>query len=76
MSISHDKNGPNHEDPGSGNGGPDHPRDQPPAGPPGIQDESDTANVEEPIGNDNIREGRVRGVMGGPRAQEGEGGGG
>jgi len=30
----------------------------------------------EPVGNDNIREGRVGGVMGGPRQQQGQGQGG
>lgn len=54
-------------------GGPDHPADQPPAPAPGPQDDVERGNVEEPIGNDNIRDGTVRGVMGGPRAQEGEG---
>lgn len=34
------------------------------------------AGAEEPVGDDNIREGRVGGVMGGPRQQQGEGGGG
>jgi hypothetical protein len=34
------------------------------------------AGAEEPVGDDNIREGRVGGVMGGPRQQGGEGQGG
>jgi hypothetical protein len=34
------------------------------------------AGAEEPVGDDNIREGTVGGVMGGPRQQGGEGQGG
>jgi hypothetical protein len=34
------------------------------------------AGAEEPVGDDNIRQGRVGGVMGGPRQQGGEGQGG
>jgi hypothetical protein len=36
----------------------------------------DPGEPHEPVGNDNIREGRVGGVMGGPRQQQGQGQGG
>lgn len=39
-------------------------------------DELDPGGPDEPVGNDNIREGRVGGVMGGPRQQQGQGQGG
>ena len=69
MGISHDQKRPGSDkEPMSLPGAPDDG--------PMEADDLEHENVEEPIGNDNIREGRVRGVMGGPRAQEGEGQGG
>ena len=43
---------------------------------PSPEDELDPGEPTEPVGNDNIREGRVGGVMGGPREQGGQGQGG
>jgi hypothetical protein len=40
-----------------------------------IDDPEDVGPDGQPIGSDNIREGRVRDVMGGPNQQQGEGGG-
>lgn len=37
---------------------------------------ADEASPEDPVGNDNIREGRVGGLMGGPRLSQGQGQGG
>jgi hypothetical protein len=36
----------------------------------------DAGGTGEPVGTDNIREGRVRGVLGGPHQQQGQGQGG
>lgn len=47
-----------------------------PSGGPEPGAELDPGEPAEPIGNDNIREGRVGGVMGGPRQQQGQGQGG
>jgi hypothetical protein len=47
-----------------------------PSGGPDSDDVLDPGEPSEPVGNDNIREGRVGGVMGGPRQQQGEGQGG
>ena len=44
--------------------------DTPFGGEPGVPESQD---LDEPVGNDNIREGRVGGVMGGPRQSQGEG---
>jgi hypothetical protein len=56
------------------------PGQQPPADEPTL-DEEDTSSDElgpdgQPIGPDNIREGKVRGLMGGPNQTQGEGQGG
>jgi hypothetical protein len=49
--------------------------DEPSSGPES-HDVLDPGEPAEPVGNDNIREGRVGGVMGGPRQQQGQGQGG
>jgi hypothetical protein len=43
---------------------------------PDAADQLDPGEPAEPVGNDNIREGRVGGVMGGPRQSQGQGQGG
>jgi hypothetical protein len=43
---------------------------------PNAADQLDPGEPAEPVGNDNIREGRVGGVMGGPRQSQGQGQGG
>jgi hypothetical protein len=42
----------------------------------GDDDERDRGGTGEPVGRDNIRDGRVEGVMGGPHQQQGQGQGG
>jgi hypothetical protein len=43
----------------------------------GVQRQEDVVGVDEPVGPDNIREGKVRGTMhGGPTKSEGQGQGG
>ena len=50
--------------------------ERPQAGDAPETDERDRGGTGERVGRDNIREGRVGGVMGGPRQQQGEGQGG
>jgi hypothetical protein len=50
--------------------------DATPPGDPRPDAELEPGDPAEPVGNDNIRDGRVGGVMGGPRQQQGQGEGG
>ena len=51
-------------------------REQPTAAEATTSEAADRGGTGEPVGADNIREGRVGGVMGGPHQQQGQGQGG